>query len=37
MNHEIAIIGDIHGNLAALRKIVDDAVLRTDVIVFVGD
>ena len=37
MNHEIAIIGDIHGNLSALKKIVDDAVLRTEVIVFVGD
>ena len=37
MNHEIAIVGDVHGNLSALEKIVDEAIARTDVIVFVGD
>ena len=37
MNHEIAIVGDVHGNLTALEKIVDAARTRAEVIVFVGD
>ena len=37
MSREIAIIGDIHGNLTALKEIVRTAMNRTEVLVFVGD
>lgn len=37
MNQEIAIVGDIHGNLVALEDIVEAANSRTDQFVFVGD
>ena len=37
MNREVAIVGDIHGNLAALKEVVYSAMDRTEVFVFVGD
>ena len=37
MSREIAIIGDIHGNLTALKEIITTAMDRTEVFVFVGD
>jgi len=37
MSSEVAIVGDVHGNLTALQEIVEAATKRTDVIVFVGD
>lgn len=37
MSHEIGIIGDVHGNLPALRDIIEKATKRTDKLIFVGD
>ena len=37
MSGEIAIVGDIHGNLTALEEIVHTARNRAEVLVFVGD
>ena len=37
MRGEIAVIGDVHGNLKALEEIVHAARKRTDVLTFVGD
>ena len=36
MSREIAIIGDIHGNLTALKEIITTAMDRTEVFVFCG-
>jgi len=37
VNREVAIVGDVHGNLTALKEIVHTAMNRTEVLVFVGD
>ena len=37
MSREIAIVGDIHGNLTALKNIFRIAINRTEELVFVGD